>query len=62
MTLSDLIKEGFSEKSIADELGIHPYRVKLAHEKGYNYTKRSCAKIHFIRIKSRTGYKKRPMA
>lgn len=37
-SVKNLIKDGFSEKNIADELGIHPYRVKLAHEKSYNYT------------------------
>lgn len=38
LSTKNLIKEGFSEKIIADELGIHPYRVKLAREKAYNYT------------------------
>ena len=38
LCVKNLIKEGFSEKIIADEFGIHPYRVKLAREKAYNYT------------------------
>ncbi len=37
-SVKNLTRKGFSEKEIADELGIHPYRVKLAREKGYNYT------------------------
>lgn len=37
-SVKNLIKDGFTEKDIALELGIHPYRVKLAHEKSYNYT------------------------
>lgn len=38
LSTKNLIKEGFSEKAIADELGIHPYRVKLAREKSFNYS------------------------
>ena len=38
LSVKNLIKEGYSEKNIADELKIHPYRVKLAREKSYNYT------------------------
>ena len=37
-SVKNLTRKGFSEKEIADELGIHPYRVKLAREKSYNYT------------------------
>lgn len=37
-SVKNLTRKGYSEKEIADELGIHPYRVKLAREKGYNYT------------------------
>ncbi len=33
-----LLKKGLSEKSIADSLSIHPYRVKLALQKGRRYT------------------------
>ena len=33
-----LLKKGLSEKSIADTLAIHPYRVKLALQKGRRYT------------------------
>lgn len=32
-----LLQKGLSEKSIADTLGIHPYRVKLALQKGRRY-------------------------
>lgn len=38
LCVKNLIKDGLSEKIIADEFGIHPYRVKLAREKAYNYT------------------------
>lgn len=37
-SVKNLLKNGFSEKEIATELDIHPYRVKLAKEKSYNYT------------------------
>lgn len=37
-SVKNLIKNGYSEKEIADELKIHPYRIKLAHEKSFNYT------------------------
>lgn len=37
-SVKNLLRNGFSEKEIADELDIHPYRVKLAKEKSYNYT------------------------
>lgn len=37
-SVKNLTRKGYSEKEIADELGIHPYRVKLAREKSYNYT------------------------
>ena len=37
-SVKNLTRKGYSEKEVADELGIHPYRVKLAREKGYNYT------------------------
>lgn len=32
------LKEGLKQDDIAKKLGIHPYRVKLAIEKGYNYS------------------------
>lgn len=38
LSVKNLLKEGYSEKNIADELKIHPYRIKLAHELSYNYT------------------------
>lgn len=38
LSIKKLIKEGYSEKNIADELKIHPYRVKLAHQNSFNYT------------------------
>ena len=34
----NLVKQGLSEKTIADELGVHPYRIKLAHDNSYNYS------------------------
>ena len=34
----NLIKEGLTEKQIADEFLIHPYRIKLAHENSFNYS------------------------
>lgn len=34
----NLIKQGLSEKTIADELNVHPYRIKLAHDNSYNYS------------------------
>lgn len=36
--VKNLIKDGYSEKEIAESLDIHPYRVKLANEKSYAYT------------------------
>ena len=38
LSVKNLIKEGYSEKEIADNLGIHPYRVKLARDKTYDYS------------------------
>jgi len=32
------LQEGYNQESIASKLKIHPYRVKLAIEKGYNYS------------------------
>jgi len=37
-SVKNLIKEGYSEKNIADELKIHPYRIKLAYQNSYNYS------------------------
>lgn len=37
-SVKNLINNGYSEKEIADEIKIHPYRVKLAREKSYDYT------------------------
>lgn len=34
----NLIKQGLSEKKVADELDVHPYRIKLAHDNSYNYS------------------------
>ena len=34
-----LIEHKYSEKKIAAELGVHPYRIKLAHESSKNFTK-----------------------
>ena len=34
----NLIKQGLSEKKVADELNVHPYRIKLAHDNSYNYS------------------------
>ena len=36
-----LLKEGYNQESIASKLKIHPYRVKLAIEKGYNYSSKT---------------------
>ena len=36
-----LLKEGYNQESIATKLKIHPYRVKLAIEKGYNYSSKT---------------------
>jgi len=36
-----LLKEGYNQDSIASKLKIHPYRVKLAIEKGYNYSEKT---------------------
>lgn len=38
LSVKNLLREGYSEKEIADNLGIHPYRVKIAHDKSYDYT------------------------
>lgn len=35
------LKEGYNQESIATKLKIHPYRVKLAIEKGYNYSSKT---------------------
>ena len=37
-SVKNLIKEGYSERDIADIFKIHSYRVKLAHDKSYEYT------------------------
>ena len=59
LCVKNLIKEGYSEKNIADELKIHPYRVKLAREKSYNYTNEELTnkllKIGEIDEKIKTG-------
>ena len=34
----NLIKQGYSEKDIATEFDVHPYRIKLAIQNSYNYT------------------------
>lgn len=34
----NLIKQGLTEKNIADELSVHPYRIKLAHDNSYKYS------------------------
>ena len=34
----NLIQQGLTEKTIADELSIHPYRIKLAHDNSYYYS------------------------
>lgn len=34
---TQLMNKGYSQKNIAELLGVHPYRVKLAIEKGYSY-------------------------
>ena len=36
--VKNLMKDGYTEKSIATELNIHPYRVKLAVSNSYNYS------------------------
>ena len=36
--VKNFLKEGYSKEDIASLLKIHPYRVKLAIEKGYNYS------------------------
>lgn len=33
-----LIKKGYSERDIASKIEAHPYQVKLAHQKNYNFT------------------------
>ncbi|MBQ3021194.1 MAG: DNA polymerase III subunit delta [Bacilli bacterium] len=35
--VKNLVKNGYSEKKIAEELDIHPYRVKIAYENSFNY-------------------------
>ena len=37
-SVKNLIKQGQTEKTIADELSIHPYRIKLAHDNSYKYS------------------------
>ena len=37
-SVKNLIKEGYRETEIATLFKIHEYRVKLAHDKSYNYT------------------------
>ena len=39
--VKSLLKEGYNQESIASKLKIHPYRVKLAIEKGYNYSSKT---------------------
>ena len=39
--VKSLLKEGFNQDFIASKLKIHPYRVKLAIEKGYNYSSKT---------------------
>ena len=34
--VKELYKKGYTEKDIINNLGIHPYRIKLALEKGRN--------------------------
>lgn len=34
----NLIKQGLTEKNIADELSVHPYRIKLAYDNSYKYS------------------------
>lgn len=36
--VKSLLKQGYNQDMIASELKIHPYRVKLAAQKGYNYS------------------------
>ena len=38
LSTKNLISEGLSEKDIATKLKVHPYRIKLAHEKSFNYS------------------------
>ena len=38
LSVKNLIKEGYSEKDIASELKVHPYRIKLAHQNSYDYS------------------------
>ena len=37
LSTKNLISSGYSEKDIANELAVHPYRIKLSHENSYNY-------------------------
>lgn len=37
-SVKNLIKQGYNDKIIAENLDIHPYRVKLAIDKSYNYS------------------------
>ena len=41
---NNLIKDGLSESTIANKLGIHPYRIKLAHENFAYYTNKELEK------------------
>lgn len=36
--VKSFLKEGYTQEQIASKMKIHPYRVKLATEKGYNYS------------------------
>lgn len=36
--VKSFLKEGYTQEQIASKMKIHPYRVKLAAEKGYNYS------------------------
>lgn len=39
--VKSLLKDGLSKEEIASKLKVHPYRVKLAQEKGYNYSSKT---------------------
>ena len=41
----ELILMGYNEAQVASKLQVHPYRVKLAKQKGYNYTSKSYENI-----------------
>lgn len=40
-----LIEKGYTEKNIAETLAIHPYRIKLATQKSFNFSKQDLKKI-----------------